>query len=289
MRHARPATIGLLVIFVLSISVSKLFAQELYVYSEPASNMPANSISAKFSGMFANDNHSSRTLQRYMPEIMFGISKKWMVHASVTVSNMHQRKFIFESSRLYAKWRFLSIDDVHKHFRMAAFGSVTHSRNRLNFNEINLAGDQSGLSAGLIATQLWNKLAVSGTIGLNEILHKYRWDDTHRDMHAFESVSYSLSAGYLLLPREYTDYRQTNLNLYVELLGSRNLGWPQEKYYLDLAPAVQLIFNSTDKLNIGYRYQISGDISRMANNGLMISYEHIFLNVFKRKNRGTEY
>lgn len=258
-------------------------SQELYVYSEPASNMPSNSISAKLSGMFADDNHSTRVLQRYTPEIMLGISKKWMVHGSVTFSNMHQNKFIFESSRLYAKWRFLSHDDVHKHFRMAAFGAVSYSRNHPNFNEINLSGDQSGAQIGLIATQLWNKLAVSGSASLDEVLHKYRWDDAHRDLHAFEAVKYSLSAGYLLFPLEYKDYNQTNLNLYLELLGGTNIDWPQEKYYIDLAPAIQFIFNSTDKLNFGYRYQIAGDIFRMANKSFMISYEHIFLNVRKKK------
>lgn len=258
-------------------------SQELYVFSEPASNMPTNSISGKISGMFANDNHSSRTLQRYMPEVMFGISRNWMIHGSVTFSDMHQNKFIFESSRLYAKWRFFSHDDVHKHFRMAAFGAVSYSRNKPNFNEINLSGDQSGVQIGLIATQLWNKLAVSGSASLNEVLHKYRWDDAHRDLHAFEAVKYSLSAGYLLFPIEYKSYNQTNLNLYLELLGGTNINWPQENYYIDLAPAIQFIFNSNDKLNLGYRYQIAGDVFRMANKSFMISYEHVFLNAIKKR------
>ncbi len=85
---------------------------------------------------------------------MFGLNKNWMVHAAVSVSDMHEEKFIFESLRLYAKYRFLSIDDVHKHFRMAAFGAASYSRNHLDHNEINLMGDQSGVQAGLIATQL---------------------------------------------------------------------------------------------------------------------------------------
>ena len=267
----------------LGFAYTSVNSQELFVYSEPASNMPANSVSAKFSGMFANDNHSSSLLQRYTPEVMIGVSKKLMIHGLVTFSNMHQDKFIFESSRLYAKWRFISVDDVHKHFRMAAFGALSYSRNYLNFNEINLNGDQGGVQAGLIATQLWNKLALSGTVSLNEVLHKYRWDDFHSPLHAFEALNYSISSGYLLLPFEYTDFRQTNLNLYLELLGGINLDWPQEKYYLDLAPAVQVILNSTDKLNFGYRFQLAGDIYRMANNSFMISYEHIFLNVAKKK------
>ena len=267
----------------LTLIISSVTGQELYVFTEPASNMPTNSISAKLSGMFANDNHSKRTLQRYAPEVMVGISKKWMMHGIVTISNMHQEKLIFESARLYAKWRFLSLDDVHKHFRVAAFGAYSYSRNHLNFNEINLNGDQSGAQLGLIITQLWNKLALSGTASLNEVLHKYRWDKNHNQLHAFEALNYSLSAGYLVLPRVYTDYNQTNLNVYLELLGGRNMNWPQEKYYMDLAPAIQFIFNSTDKLNLGYRFQVKGNVNRMANKSFMVSYEHIFLNVYKKK------
>ena len=126
---------------------------------------------------------------------------------------------------------------------------------------------------------------MSGSASINEVVHKYRWDDAHRDQYAFEALGYSLSAGYLILPFEYTDYRQTNLNLYLELLGGTNINWPGEKYYLDLAPSIQLIFNSTDKLNFGYRYQIAGDILRMANTGFMISYEHIFLNVLRKRKK----
>jgi hypothetical protein len=98
-------------------------------------------------------------------------------------------------------------------------------------------------------------------------------------------VNYSLSAGFLLFPLEYTDYNQTNVNLYAELLGSRNINFPSERYYVDLAPSIQFIFNSTSKLNLGYRFQLSGDIDRMANKSFMISYEYIFLNALRKKKR----
>jgi hypothetical protein len=56
--------------------------QELYVYSEPASNMPAHSLSAKISSNFIGkqQGNENRFMQRYTPELMFGINKKWMVH-----------------------------------------------------------------------------------------------------------------------------------------------------------------------------------------------------------------
>lgn len=258
-------------------------AQELYPFTEPASNMPAKSMSGKLSGMFGKGVHGDGVEQRYIPEIMFGLTKKWMVHASVSFSNMYENFYYYESARLYAKYRFLSKDEVHKHFRMAAFAAAAYSRNHLQHNELNLMGDHSGVQVGVIATQLWNKLAVSATVSETEVFDKKRWDKELPQQYAFRSINYSLSAGYLVLPVDYKDYQQTNLNIYAELLGGRNLDWEYEKYYIDLAPSVQLIFNSTSKLNIGYRFQLKSDIYRNMTKSWMISYEHIFLNALKKK------
>lgn len=258
--------------------------QELYPFTEPASNMPAHSLSVKNTSVFQSDLHSGRILQRYMPEVMLGLNKHWMVHLSSSFSNMHRSRFIWEGARLYAKYRFLSNDGVHEHFRMAAFGAAAYSRNHLDHNEINIGmGEQSGVQAGLIATQLWNRLALSATGGWNEVLNQERWDKSHSDRYAGRAVNYSLSAGYLLLPFEYKDYNQTNINLYAELLGSRNIAFAREKYYVDLAPSVQAIFNSTAKLNLGYRFQLASDIYRLAKAGWLVSFEYIFLNALTKK------
>lgn len=258
-------------------------AQELYPYTEPASNMPAKSMSLKLGAMYGKGPHSNRILQRYIPEVMFGFSKKWMVHANLTFSDMHESYFYFESARIYAKYRFLSKDEVHKHFRMAAFASAAYSRNHLDHNELGLLGDHSGVQVGLVATQLWNKLAVSATVSETEVFDEKRSNKSLPQQYAFQALNYSLSAGYLVLPFNYKDYKQTNLNIYAELLGGRNLDWKYEKYFLDLAPSVQLIFNSTSKLNIGYRFRLKSDIYRLTKSNLMISYEHIFLNALRKK------
>jgi len=261
-------------------------AQELYPYAEPASNMPSKSISAKLGTMFGNSVHNDGLGQRYVPEIMLGLNKKWMLHGSLGFGNMHENYFYYEFAKVYAKYRFLSIDEIHKHFRMAAFASATYSRNELHHNEINLTnGDQSGIQAGIIATQLWHKFAISGTAGISEVLDEVRSSKQSPQPYAFESFNYSLSAGYLVFPRSYIDYDQINLNIYAELIGGRNLDWPSEKYYVDLAPAIQLIFNSTSKLNLGYRFQLSSDIYRLMKESFMISYERIFLNALRKKNK----
>ncbi|WP_204336560.1 hypothetical protein, partial [Proteus mirabilis] len=70
----------------------------------------------------------------------------------------------FESVRFYAKYRFLSHDAIKKHFRMAAFGEVSHSVNKPTYEELSIEGDQSGIRYGLIATQLLHKLALSATV-----------------------------------------------------------------------------------------------------------------------------
>lgn len=261
-------------------------SQELYPYADPASNVPAQSLSLKSMSMFHGDIHSDRTVQRHMLDVTAGLSKKWMVRAGTNFSNMHQQKFIWEGARLYTKYRFLSNDDVHKHFRMAAFAAGSYSRNHLDHNEINLQmGEQSGVQAGLIATQLWNKFAISGTASWNEVLDEERWNKSEEGRYAVRSLNYSLSAGYLLLPFEYKDYNQTNINLYAELIGSRNINFPNETFYVDLAPSVQAIFNSVAKLNVGYRFQLDSDIYRLTKNSWMVSFEYLFLNALKKKAR----
>lgn len=272
-------------LFFLSLSLASfvLHAQELFPYAEPASNMPSHSIALRNLATFQRDANANKISQRYIPEAMFGLSKTWMLHTALSFSNMHQPSVIWEGARFYAKYRFYSADEVHKHFRMALFGMAAYSRNDLNKNEINLYGDQSGVEGGIIATQLWNKFAVSGTAGWNEVLSSKRSDKVYADRYAFQALNYSLSTGYLLLPFKYKNYNQTNLNFYLELLGSRNLNLPREKYYVDVAPSVQAIFRSTTKLSLGYRFQLSSDIDRLAKNSVTLNFEYIFLNALGRK------
>ena len=49
--------------------------------------------------------------------------------------------------------------------------------------------------------------------------------------------------------------------------------------FLDLAPAVQFIFNSQSRLDIGYKFQLYSDMQRVAPNGFMIRFEHLLFNV----------
>ena len=257
-------------------------AQELYVFSEPASNIPAHSLSLKLTDHFVtNDNIYNRVSHRLMPEVRIGVSKKLMLSAGGTLSNMHTTDFRGESFNVYAKYRFLSHDEIHKHFRMAVFAEASTTRAPFHYDEITLMGDKSGIGFGLIATQLWNKLALSGTIAHTQVLDQSRKSEViYVPARAYQSMNYSLSAGYLLLPKEYTSYKQLNINFYTELLAEQTLDI--KKHCIDLAPALQFIFNSNAKLNIGYRFQVSGNMSRMSTNSWQVSFERTFLNALKR-------
>ncbi len=252
--------------------------QELYVFSEPASNMPAKSISIKQTAKWLRNTVASRTESRHSTELMLGVNRNLMLHGAVTFSDMYSRQLRFESLRTYAKYRFLTLDGMYSHFRMAAFAEAAHSRNISGYDELSLEGDQSGLQAGIIATQLLHKLAISTTLSLTESLQKGRSQPGPK-MVPYQAFNYSLSAGYLVLPQKYTSYDQTNLNLYVELLGQRT--YDKKRYFVDLAPAAQLIFHSQAKLNLGYRFQLGGNMNRMADKSWMLSFEWLFLNALK--------
>jgi hypothetical protein len=165
---------------------------------------------------------------------------------------------------------------------MAVFADASHTNAPFHYDEITLMGDKSGVEAGLIATQLWNKLAVSATVSHTQLLDHSRNDKViYVPERSYESLNYSLSAGYLLFPKEYTDYKQLNINFYAALLAQQTLD--QQKHYVDLAPALQFIFNSNLKLNIGYRFQVSGNMQRMATSQWLVSFERTFLNAIGKK------
>ncbi len=216
--------------------------------------------------------------QRYVPEAMVGISKNWMMHLSGTMSDYYSHNLQLESGKFYGKYRFLSNDDVHQHFRMAAFGEIAFSKAPYLYDDANLDGDNSGFQSGLIATQLISKLAVSSTVSYARIFN-VKTEKLLNQAPSYNVVNYSFSAGYLILPKAYKNYEQTNLNAYIEMLVAKNID--QNKYDIDIAPAVQCIFNSNSKLNIGYRFQLAGNMNRMAKSTVQVAFEHTLFNVWK--------
>ncbi len=249
-------------------------AQELYIYSEPASNMPAHTIGAKATTMFYKGD------LRIVPEVMFGFNKNFMLHVAAPFSNMYTGKTRWEAAYVYGKYRFLSKDEVHQHFRMAAFGELGYSRNPYFFDEISLQGERNGAQLGLIATQLVNKFAASATVSYTGTFRPSTADPLANTIAPTRNaMNVSLSSGLLVLPKEYTSYNQTNFNIYLELLGQRS--FERQRYYIDLAPTAQFIFNSNTKLNLGYRFQLSGNMRRPMDRSFLVGLEHTFFNALK--------
>lgn len=245
-------------------------AQELYVFTEPASTIPAYSGSAKLSALFAQRG-DGQTRQRYRGMLKVGLTKKWMLEGAVSVADMHTPGLQFESAGLYAQYRFFSADDVHQHFRMAAFGEAAWSRAPFEFEETALSGDKSGIRAGIIATQLWHKFALSGSISHTQVLNGGRFDHIQPPGRNYQAMDYTVSGGYLLFPRHYRNYRQLNLNLYSELLMQQSLD--RGHYFVDAAPALQVIIGSIHKINLGYRFEVAGSMERMSKRMWVLAWE----------------
>ena len=253
--------------------------QELYVFSSPASNVPARSITAKASAKSLISYHNSERENRLMTELQAGLTKNWMLSGGVSFSDMYfQKGQRLESFRLYTKYRFLSKEDVHRHFRMAAFVSASMSRNPLVYQELSTEGDNDAVQTGLIATQLIRRLAVSGTI--SHIALTGNPSKIELGLPFNRNVfQYSLSGGYLFFPLKYTSYKQVNLNGYLEFLGQ--YAPLAGSGFIEVAPAIQLIFNSTTRVNFGTRFQLAGNFHRMAERSYLLSIEHTMLNRWK--------
>lgn len=261
---------NLLLFFI--ICAVKIKAQELYVFTEPASNMAAHSIGIRMNNYLMKENN--RYNYHLLPKLMLGISKKIMLHGELFLSNRNNR-FVAEGGSVYLKYRFFSIDDVHSHFRLAAYGRYSYNNSDIHQPAIDFFGHNSGYEAGLVATKLVHKVAVS--TGLSYLhatdngTEKFTYTNKERN-----ALYYTLSIGKLMLPTEYVNYNQTNINLMCELLGQTNLG--NHKTYLDLAPAVQFIFYSRSRLDLGYRFPVVNNLYRTANRGFVIKIEYNFFN-----------
>jgi hypothetical protein len=254
---------------------SAAHSQELYVFSEPASNMPSKAIGIRLTneGML-----QSGFVNRTIPEVMIGFNKNLMGHAQAFFSDMDGR-YRLEGGSLYAKYRFLSNDDVRSHFRGAAFARVSISKRPTYTQDINLEGDNSGFQGGVIFTQLLHKLALSGSVSY---MQAFRDDEKQHQMmdRPDQMIGYSLSSGYLLLPVVYKNYNQPNFNLYFEVLGKTNPA--NGRSYVDFAPAIQMVLNSRTRIDAGYRFQVAGNIAdRYTKNMYLVRLELNLFNVLK--------
>jgi len=260
------------VVFLLSVSL-RTTAQELYVFTEPASNMAAKSIGIRVTNEgLVNGGSMNRTI----PELMLSFNKNLMTHVQGFFSDM-DGKYRLEGGSVYAKYRFLSIDDTQKHFRAAAYGRLSTSKRPTYSEDINLEGDNSGAQGGIVVTQLLHKLALSANLAYTKSFESESRQQSGMPQ-PDQLISYSLSSGYLVLPVVYKNYNQPNFNVYFEMLGKTNP--VNGRSYLDFAPAIQAIINSRTRIDLGYRFQVAGDMAgRYNKNMYLLRAEFNFFNV----------
>lgn len=257
-------------------------AQELFVVSEPASNVPAGSLAFKLGQSRMKEKFEGGFNYHMMPEITWGISKELMVRASGFISNRssENRDLKSEGGSIYAKYRFLSTDDLHSHFRMSAFGRYSFNNADIHQEEIETMGHNSGFEAGIVATQLVKKIAISTSISLEKALDNksdYVFPENQSDI----AFNYTLSFGKLMYPRHYSDFKQTNINLIVEFVG-QTLN-ENQKSFLDVVPSIQFIINSQARIDLAYKQQLYSSMLRSAPNGVYLNLQYTFFNIKVKK------
>lgn len=242
-------------------AMAPLLAQELYVFTEPASTKPARAMVMKhsFQKMGGSSNRNNQHTQ-----LQFGLSKKLSLYLGTN----------YAGADAYAQYRFYTKDAMYTHTRLAVYAkSIQTNKTAVHANAVLLDGEESVLGGGLILTQLKHKWASSLTLGY---VQKQDWSQ-HYGKNAFQ---YSFSNGLLVYPKRYSSYGQTNVNLYLELLGQKLFSGKGQ--YLDAAPAVQFIFNSQAKVNLGYRFALLEKTNRMTNNSLYLSVDYLFFNALPK-------
>lgn len=280
---------SLLLLFLFLYSVSSFFTQELFPHNEPASNVGKNVLTVRASSEEFQDQGEIRNFQAY--RFQFGLSANWMLTETFSFSNHHGSQlpngfilhdslgapytqgasrgksypYLFESMKVNLKYRFLCRDSEHKHFRMAAYADFSGGNEAHAEAEPNLTGDNSGMGAGIISTLLLHKFAASLNAG--GILPADYKDVFRGIQMSYGKAAYvNLSLGYLLYPRVYTSYKQTNINLYAEFqfktyggaqilengrsVSVQDVPALEPGSYLEFRPSIQFIIRSNTRVDL---------------------------------------
>lgn len=271
----RAAFKCLIIVICLEANRFQASGQELFVYTEPASNMPAKSLGLRVSNWLM-DEKAGPLNYHLIPELMLGINKNLMLHAEGFISNRN-RTLKTEGAAFYAKYRFFTTDTINRHFRLAGYGRVSVNNADIHQEEIETNGHNSGYEAGLIATQLLHKQALSASVSFEHAMDNASGNKFPAGQFR-NAINYTLSAGRLVLPEKYVSYGQTNMNIMLEALGQSIPG--SGKVFIDIAPSVQFIFNSQARVDLGYRKQLYSNMVRSAPDGFLLRFEYLLFNIF---------
>lgn len=263
--------------FVIAFLISQLvLSQELFVVTDPASNVPTNTLSIRMGNTFMEVANSDKYNYNLNPELTYGLNKNLMLRTTLFTSN-RQGSYAFTGAGFYAKYRFLSSDDLNSHFRMAGFGRYSFNTASINQEAIEIMGMNSGFETGIVATKLIHKVALSSSVSFEKALNN--GSNSFPDKLGDNATNYTFSIGKLMYPKKYTSFKQTNINLMLEFVGQTIN--ENGHSYLDFVPAIQFIINSRARIDVAYSKQIMSSLNRMAPNGILINFEYNFYNVIK--------
>jgi len=122
---------------------------------------------------------------------------------------------------------------------------------------------------------LINKTALSASISYERAFNNQ--GNIFPDEWSNSAMNYTFSVGQLMYPKKYTNFKQTNINAMLELLGQRLN--QNGKSYLDVVPSIQFIVNSQARIDLAYRRQIYSDMERISANSILLKLEYTFFNV----------
>lgn len=253
------------------------FSQELFLLTDPASNVPANSLAINVLQSAFEEKMESGYNYHLMPEVTYGLNRNLMFRASAFISNINSQ-LITEGGSFMAKYRFYSEDDLNSHFRLAAFGRYSFNNADIHQEQIEIMGHNTGFETGVIATKLIKKVAINATVSFEKALDNqpnYPFPDNLGN----NATNYTLSFGKLMYPKKYTSLKQTNINLMVEFIGQTIN--ENGKSYIDVVPVVQFIFNSQARLDLAYRRELMSSMIRTAPNGVYLNLYYTFFNLKK--------
>ncbi|CAM4048556.1 hypothetical protein FLAN108750_07480 [Flavobacterium antarcticum] len=255
----------------------KGISQELFLMTDPASNVPANSLGVNVLQSLFKEEFKSGYDYQLMPEVSYGLNRNLMFRATAFLSN-RDNNFAAEGGSLYTKYRFYSSDDLNSHFRMAAFGRYSFNNAKIHQEQIEIMGNNTGIEAGIVATTLIKKLAISSTVSFEKAFDNTS-SNPFPDNLGNNATNYTLSFGQLMYPKKYTSFKQTNINLMVEFVGQTIN--ENGKSYLDVVPVVQFIFNSQARVDLAYRHELLSSMTRSAPNGVYLNLYYTFFNLKK--------
>lgn len=261
----------------LLVGFQNVYCQELFVVTDPASNVPANGLGINVMQLLFKEQIKTGYNYHLMPEITYGLNKKLMFRGSAFISNRSNQLYT-EGGSFMTKYRFFSSDDLHSHFRMAAYVRYSFNRADIHQEQIEILGHNTGFETGIIATKLIKKLAISSSISYEKAMDNKPMYEFPNDFGS-HATNYTLSFGRLMYPKKYTNFRQTNINLMVEFLGQTIN--ENGKTFVDVVPAIQFIFNSQARIDLAYRQQLFSSMLRSAPNGVYLNFYFTFFNVRK--------